>query len=176
MPDAIKRLGYVEKDTSDVLFVFERLWNYVDYSVDLVEWRMFIFETKLSVGIIFWLINTGLIRLNKIFSRILEKEGKRLKGRYEKGRSGGLPSFGIEIIMECFHHWGMWKRRRIELKIKVKRRMAFLGNCFINWFVIRSWPGNLLFDNLFIINWISLGEVYFMGKDIERQLVRAFSI
>jgi len=57
----------------------------------------------------------------------------------------------------------MWERRRIELKIKVKRRMAFLGKCLIIRFVM-------------IINWISLGEVCYVGSDIGRQLVRHFSI
>jgi len=64
---------------------------------------MFIFETELSVGDVLWLANKGFIRFSIIFSRIFENEGKRLIGRYEKGRSGGLSGFGIRIIMECFH-------------------------------------------------------------------------
>jgi len=89
-------------------------------------------------GIILWLANIGFNRFNIIFSRIFENEGKRLIGRYDEGRSGGLSGFGIRIIMECFQERGMWERRRIELKMKVKRRMAFLGKCFIIRFVMRS--------------------------------------
>ena len=64
---------------------------------------MFIFETELSVGIIFWLVNIGFNYFSIIFSRIFEKEGKRIIGGYEESRSGGLSDFGIRIIMECFH-------------------------------------------------------------------------
>jgi len=64
-------------------------------------------------------------------------------------------------------NWKMWVRRRIELKIKVKSRMAFLSKCFIIWF-------DFLFDNILIINLILLYEVCFVGKDIGRQLVKEY--
>lgn len=44
------------------------------------------------------------MRIN--FSRTFEKNGRRLIGLYDDGDSGGLPGFGINIIIEDFHWSG----------------------------------------------------------------------
>ena len=52
------------------------------------------------LGIIPELLIRGFILLSTNFSRTFEKNGKRLIGLYDEGNSGGLPGFGINIIIE----------------------------------------------------------------------------
>lgn len=58
------------------------------------------------LGNTLWLDRIELIRISNIFSRNFEKDSKRLIGRQEVGKFGGLSDFRIEIIMWCFHKWG----------------------------------------------------------------------
>jgi len=58
------------------------------------------------LGIIPELLIRGFILLRINFSRTFEKNGRRLIGLYDEGDSGGLPGFGINIIIEDFHWSG----------------------------------------------------------------------
>jgi len=55
------------------------------------------------LGIVSELLIIGFILLRINLSRTFEKNSRRLIGLYDDGDSGGLPGFGINIIIEDFH-------------------------------------------------------------------------
>jgi len=96
----------------------------------------------------------GDIRFKISLSQILEKKGKRLIGLYEPGDSGG--SFGLTNITMCenFHRIGKYDCLCIALNIYVKSIIAFLGKHLETSEVIKSKPGDFLFEYFKIAFWI----------------------
>lgn len=57
------------------------------------------------------------MRLIINFSHSLEKNGRRLIGRYEERMSGSLPGFKNKIITETFHWRGKYESLNMKFKI-----------------------------------------------------------
>jgi len=43
------------------------------------------------------------------------------------GWCNGLLGFGIKIVIKCLRKWGICEMRIMELKMKIKSRIAFMG-------------------------------------------------
>jgi len=107
----------------------------------------------------------GRIRFNINFSRILAKKGSKLIGRKEVIESGGLLGLGTRMMVENFHCMGKYDSLIMELIISERWIKAFLGEHLATSAVMRSKPGDFLWEYLLTANFISLGVKCLIGLD-----------
>jgi hypothetical protein len=98
------------------------------------------------------------------FSNTFARNGNRLIGLYDEGKSSGLSGLVIKIILENFRRSGKYDRRKIELNKWIRNRIAFFGRHLATSAVIKSKPGDFLREYFCIVDLISFGVKLFSGR------------
>jgi len=101
-------------------------------------------------------------RWSSIFSRILDRIGRRLIGRYDAMSSGFFPVFAIIMICPTFHWQGKYSIRSKVLYI-CYRSGAFLGRSLKDFSGDQVYPG-AFWDGFFVTFLTSLIRIFFIGR------------